>query len=237
MAAFLLLLLVNFVAKNTIGRSWYYLTTRERRHLRWVTIILRVLRVREADIIDPDRRREVCALIAEIVDDYRADWTAQTRGRNLSGLTWRGVVEIDVRRNLASDGHAAATMAALGVDTGSLATDERLIVVHVHLVLDGAGRAADGDLDGEGWAGHVGCVLRATWMGPWRVLIKGLRTDQTVPEAVTRLHGYCHKDRRQYATGGLGDTPVRYGDHYEWSWTRLVSEAYAGLNRELRSRR
>ncbi len=211
--------------------------SRERRHLRWATIILRVLRVREADIIDPDRRHEVCALIAEIVDDYRSDWTAQTRGRNLSGLTWRGVVEIDVRRDLASDGHASATMTALGVDTGSLAADERLIVVHVHLVLDGSGRASEDDLDGEDWAGHVGRVLRAAWRGPWRVVIKGLRTDQTVQEAVTRLHGYCQKDRRQYATGGLGDAPTRYGDAYEWSWSRFVTVAYAGINRELRSRR
>lgn len=226
------------MAKNTLGKSWSYLTTSERRHLRWVTIILKVLRVREADITDIDRRREVCAEIAEIVADFRGDWTAQTRGRNLSGLRWRGVVEIDVRRHVTADGHAAATMAALGVDTASLAADERLVVVHVHLVVDGAGRASDDDSDGTAWADHVGRILRSVWMGPWRVLLKPLRSDQTVAEAVERLHGYCHKDRRQYvAAGGLGDAPTRYGDAYEWSWTRLVSSAYAGINRELRSRR
>lgn len=225
------------MAKITLGKSWSYLTTRERRHLRWLTIILKVLRVREADIIDPDGRRKVCAEIAKIAADYRREWTGMARGRSLSGLRWRGVIEIDIRRHVAEGGHSAATMAALGADTAALAADERLVVVHVHLVVDGAGRAADDDLDGSGWADEVGDVLRSIWRAPWGVHITGLRTDQTVPEAVERLYGYCAKDRRQYATGGLGGAVTKYGDAYEWSWTRLVTAAYAGIDRELRSRR
>lgn len=230
---------MTFVAeKYSVGRSWHYLKQYDRRHIRWATIIIKVLRIKEADVLDPDRRRELLDLVAEIVADFRSDWTGQTRGRNLSGLTWRGAIELDLRSAVAARSHAEATLASLNVDTSPLAADERFLIVHAHLVLEGSGRAADDDLDGEHWTNHVRSVLKATWVGPWRVLVKGLRKDQSVPEAVWNLYNYTHKRLYRYtAAGGLGDERTKFGPYYERPWLRFIVDAYGVFNDELRSRR
>lgn len=204
--------------------------------MRWVTIIIGAIRVTQSDIDSDAKRQVICAEVAEMVSGYRATWTGLSRGRRLSGATWRGSVEIDLRRAIEPGGHCQSTLASIGVDASPLGPDERILIVHAHLVL-AADALASGDTGGEVWADAVRQTMRDAWPGRWRVVAKGLWADQPVRQAITRLYGYVHKRRLQYADGGWGDVPTRFGSLYEPPWYRLVSDAYRGMETELRSRR
>lgn len=230
--------------KQTLERSWYYLVDpnreRERRTLRWVTVIIGALRLRRADVWHQEGRLATIAEVARMAAEYRSTWTGLTRGRHLSGMTWRGALELAVERQIEPGSHCATTLAAMGVDASPLAPDERLIVVHAHLVLavDDVEAIVD-ELDGERWADHVRGVLKQAWPGPWRTLVKSLRADQSVRTAITRLCSYCHKQVTRYVENGTGygDVPTRYADHYEPAWRLLVRQTYRAIDVELRSRR
>jgi hypothetical protein len=196
--------------------------------------------LRQADVWHREGREIIIAEIARMVAEYRATWTGLTRGRHLSGMTWRGCVEIGLERQIEPGSHCAATLTAMGVDASPLASDERIVIVHAHLVLaaDDVDAIVD-ELAGERWADHVRGVLRQAWPGPWRVLVKGLRVDQTVRTAITRLCGYAHKKVLRYVElgTGWGDVPTRYAGSFEPEWLRLVAQTYRVVDVELRSKR
>jgi hypothetical protein len=87
-----------------LGRSWECLPKRDRDHLRWCTIIIGVIRVREPELRDSDRVQEIGDQVSTMVTDFRRRWLGITRGRHLSGLLVRGAFELDLKRAITPDG-------------------------------------------------------------------------------------------------------------------------------------
>ncbi|WP_375276304.1 hypothetical protein [Methylorubrum thiocyanatum] len=232
LAAFILLLVWIMSKKDIVGRSWKYLLKRDRDHLRWTTIIIGVIRVRESDARNPDRVKEISDQAAEMIAGFRRSWLGITRGRHLAGLVWRGVFELELKREVAPEGHHHATLESMGCDMEPLADDERYLIVHTHFVV-----AFPDELDGENFADELRSVVQSIWTGKWQTQVKGLHAKKTVAESITNLYSYSYKRRLQYSTGGLGDVPVKFGDGYGWLWSRFVLKVYDSFVFEFRSKK
>lgn len=220
--------------KYTVGRSWECLTKRDRDHLRWTTIIIGVIRVNGSDAKNPVRVKEISDQVAEMIAGFRQRWLGATRGRRLSGLLWRGVFELELKRAINPEGHHHATFESMNCDASPLNDDERFLVVHTHFVV-----AFPEHTNGAESADELRAVIQGIWSGRWQTQVKGLydESKQTVPEAITNLYTYSYKRRLQYSTGGLGDVPVKFGDAYGWLWSRFVLKVYKGFVFEFRSKR
>lgn len=217
---------------NTVGRSWKCLLNHDRDHLRWTTIIIGVIRVRESDAKNPDRVKEISDQSAEMISGFRRSWLGITRGRHLAGLVWRGVFELELKREIDPEGHHHATLASMGCDMEPLAEDERYLIVHTHFVV-----AFPDELDGETSADELRRVVQGIWTGKWQTQVKGLHAKKLVTKSITNLYSYSYKRRLQYSTGGLGDVPVKFGDGYGWVWSKFVLKVYEGFVFEFRSKK
>lgn len=167
-----------------------------------------------------------------MVNGFRRQWLGITRGRHLSGLIWRGIFELELKREVDPDGHHHATLESMGCDMTPLASDERYLIVHTHFVV-----ALPGELDGASSADELRQVIQGIWTGKWQTQVKSLYARLPVAESITNLYSYCYKNRLQYSTGGLCDVPVKYGDLYGWLWSRFVLNVYDSFTREFRSKR
>lgn len=220
-----------------LGRSWFYFTQIEKRSLRFVTVIIGAVRLRESDLEDPALVEKIVISVDDMFEQFRRDWTGLTRGRHLKGYTWRGEFELDLRRGDLGE-HCRATLAAVECDVSPLAKDERVLIVHVHLVLEASKVIGPEDVTGDGWADKVREHLRGAWPGSRRTQVKGLYEGQTVRMAVKKIHGYVRKREMCYSTGGFNDEPTKFEEPYEIVWERLVKCCYNGLVKgsEFRSR-
>lgn len=220
-----------------LGRSWKYLTTCEKHHLRMITIIIGAIRATEIEINDQVRKHEIIADAIKMVAQFRADWVGLGRSRRMVGFTHRGEFEIDIKRDLAPGSHIHETLGSIGCNTSPLGAGERILVIHVHLVLDATAVADAGDVDGEMWTNKVRDIMLTTWPGTRRTQAKALYAKQTVLVAVRKIYGYCKKRRYEYSTGGYGDVPTKYVAPYEWIWRRLLIKIYASTKTEFRSKK
>ncbi|GEL44794.1 hypothetical protein MEX01_53850 [Methylorubrum extorquens] len=191
-----------------------------------------MIRVRESDAQNPHRVREISDQAAEMISGFRRSWLSITRGRHLAGLLWRGVFELELKREIVPDGHHHATLASMGCDMEPLDEDERYLIVHTHFVV-----AFPDELDGTNCADELRRVVQGIWTGKWQTLVKGLYADPSVSENITNLYSYSYKRRLEYSTGGLGDVPVKFGEGYGWLWSKFVLKVYEGFVFEFRSKK
>lgn len=220
--------------KNDIelGRSWKCLLNRDRDHLRWCTIIIGAIRIRESEIGDSDRVGEIGIQVSDMVDGFRRSWLGITRGRQLRWLLVRGAFEIDLRRSFTPDGHHHATLVGMGCDAAPLDANERFLIVHVHFVT-----LFPDEVDGDESADALRHVVQNVWTAKWQTQVKGLYVDPPVDESIQKLYSYTHKRRLEYSTGGMGDVPTKFGEKYEWIWSKFVLKMYSSFNSEFRSKR
>ena len=210
--------------KYSLSPSWRCFLSYPKSELTWVTVIIGAIRVNE---YDRPHRKANQQQVRAMLDAFRADWVGMTRSRAVPGMMWRGFYELALVEQIRDRSHHSALFEDLGQDVSALVPDERMLVVHVHLVavLDGN----DPDC--------LRSTLRDYWPGRWRTQVKGLYDHQTVSEAVTSLWKYSSKNVSSYSRGGLNDEKVKYYKPYDASWSLYVQSLYNSIGREFRSKK
>lgn len=207
-----------------LAPSWRGLATQAHADCRFVTIIIGAIRVNDLDMRDPS---SVSQVVEGMIAGFRRDWSGLTKGRAFPGLWWRGQFELELHREIPRESHREALLKDLGLDVPALGRDERVLVVHVHLVA-----VLPPGIDAD----DLRARFTRTWPGRWRTEVKGLYAHQTTEEAVTRLCSYVHKHRLEYSSGGLAGEPVRFEDAYGIGWGRFVNKVYRAFSRVFRSK-
>lgn len=190
--------------RKVVRSNYSALSRAPRKRLRWVTVILGVHVVRLSD--------DVAARVADTVEGLRKEWRncAMRSGTIKRGTRWSGVVEIDlVHPNLLGGAAKRDLIGALaGVDPAALTADQRVIVVHLHAVVDCKGHQSPDAFVKD---------IRATWAGPRRVHAASIHSDGTVADQLDRLASYSTKLRLQYSQSWEGK-PTRYFVAFEPAW-------------------
>lgn len=114
-----------------LAPSWRGLATQAHADCRFVTIIIGAIRVNDLDMRDPS---SVSQVVEGMIAGFRRDWSGLTKGRAFPGLWWRGQFELELHREIPRESHREALLKDLGLDVPALGRDERVLVVHVHLV-------------------------------------------------------------------------------------------------------
>lgn len=201
--------------KPAIGASWRRLLAHDRDDLLFSTVIVDAIPAPlnpDYDTLKPVVERQI--------NLFRDHWRDLVR-RRLPGLIWRGAVEFDLCRRDQIRDQRADLFADLGVTDA-----DRVLVPHVHAVL----------IKGVHTTDRINDELRRAFRGRRRVLNKALHQNQSVEKALENLHGYVHKQRLQYATGGCGDVPTKFAESYELPWLRVVGRLYRELDCRFRSK-
>ncbi|NIX75316.1 hypothetical protein [Microvirga terricola] len=198
--------------RTTVDAAYLTMARTQRERLRWITLIMAVRVVRLGD----DLSDEVIKIIEQLTDELRA--CAMMSGYLKRGTRWAGVVEIDLvhPKLLGSETKRDLIGTLAGVDPNSLAPDQRLIVVHLHAVVDCKGHAKPDLLVRD---------MRKCWPGPRRVHSASIWEDGTVAENLTRLASYSTKLWSYYSEAWEGRPTRRLMDREpEWdAWMdRLI---------------
>jgi hypothetical protein len=155
------------------------------------------------------------AAVGAAVDDMRSAWRKRVKQR-LPGLRWRGAFEIDLLHPMSVKRrpHKVRLLEDLGVDVQALGVDHRILLPHVHAVMD----------VGQYRSEEVSEELRVPFRGHWRVLSKPLWTAGTVINNLSNLAGYSTKFVFRYSNGYI-DERTKYGDPFESEWEQVVVHA------------
>lgn len=102
-------------------------------------------------------------------------------------------------------------MPVLGVDVGTVATEKRILIPHLHCVVDRSGHGS----------ARLADQMRAEFPGPWRTLVKPLFTDRSLRDNLESLARYCTKMKVAYSDAWTGRT-TKYVDTYEADWVDTV---------------
>lgn len=200
---------------SRIGASWRCLLGCDRDDLLFSTVIIDAMPAP----LEPDFDT-LKPIVERQINVFRSRWSDVVR-RRLPGLLWRGAIEFDLCRRDQIRDQRADLFADLGVTDA-----ERVLVPHVHAVLVRGLHTTD----------RINDELRRSFRGRRRVLNKVLHQHQSVEKALENLHGYVHKQRLQYADGGCGDAPTKYGESYELPWVRVVGRLYREVDCGFRSK-
>lgn len=133
--------------------------------------------------------------------------------RKLPGIRARGIHEIDV---LTSNGcklapHKSETVEALGVRIEDVSDDERIMLIHLHCVIDRGPHSEE----------MVTHQLRAEFQGVRRVMGKPLSDERSVSENLRRLAGYSTKLKAAYCDS-WGGRVTKFGTAYEPQWKTSI---------------
>lgn len=190
--------------RKVVRSNYSALSRAPRERLRWVTVILSVHVVRLSD--------DIAARVADTVEGLRKEWRncAMRSGTIKRGTRWSGVVEIDLVHPDLLGGAAKRDLigALAGVDPTTLTANQRVIVVHLHAVVDCKGHQSPDAFIKD---------IRATWAGPRRVHAVSIWTTGTVAEELDRLASYSTKLRLQYSQSWEGKN-TRYYMAFEPAW-------------------
>jgi hypothetical protein len=186
-----------------------------RERLRWITLILAVRVIRLGD----DPAHEVANIIEQLPDELRA--CAMASGFIKRGTRWAGVVEIDLLHPRLLGGAVKRDLISLlaGVDPDTLTPDQRVIVVHLHGVIDCKGHLTPDKFlkDARRW-----------WPGARRVHSASIWTEGTVTENLERLASYSTKLRFQYSQSWDG-TKTKFFMPYEPAWKAWMHRLHDNL--------
>jgi hypothetical protein len=185
-----------------------------RDRLRWITLILAVRVVRLSD----DPADQVISIIEQLPDELRA--CAMRSGFLKRGTRWAGVVEIDLVCPRMLGGGAKRDLIGVlaGIDPDTLTPDQRLIIVHLHAVVDAKGHATPDKFVAD---------MRKCWPGPRRVHSASIWTEGTVAENLERLASYSTKLWNHYSEAWEGRPTRRLmAREPEWTaWMRRLHDA------------
>lgn len=191
-----------------------------REALFWTTVII------DARVVDADENAtEIATGIAEQVRAFRAQWRATLKANGQvgrDGTRWAGVVEIAALhpRLMRGEKKRRLLREAFGVEV-ALADSQRVLVTHLHVVLDVRGHR------GRQWRKDLG----ERWEGPWRVHSKPLFRTGTVKCNLERLASYSTKLDFRYSEAWEGRRTKLYMP-MELEWRRVVEGCYAAIGLE-----
>ena len=176
----------------------------------WMTIIGAAIVVRPGDHTHA---------VAEIIEGIERQIAKRCRSK-LPGMRLRGAHEIDVmaRSALRCAPHKRALISALGVDVDAIEPDQRVLVVHLHCVIDRADHSAD----------KVSQHFRAAFPGSYRTMAKPLESDKNVGDNLTQLAKYCTKFKVAYSDSWC-DRKTRYAGRYEDEWVDTIAFTIQGI--------
>jgi hypothetical protein len=200
--------------RQSVTADYLTMARAPRDRLRWTTLILAVRVVRISD----DPSAEVIRIIQQLPDELRA--CAMLSGYLKRGTRWAGVVEIDLVHPRLLGGAAKRELIGVlaGIDPDTLTADQRLIIVHLHAVVDSKGHARPDKLADD---------LRKCWPGPRRVHSASIWTDGTVAENLERLASYSTKLWNHYSEAWEGRATRRLmAREPEWTaWMHRLHDA------------
>ncbi|WP_148207446.1 hypothetical protein [Paramagnetospirillum magneticum] len=205
-------------SKSKLPRSWQFFRSVERSKLAFATIIISGIRVSQSA-----SEAEIESKIGAEIELFKSDWASLTKSRRLPGLRFRGAFEFDLSRSRDVHGHRESLFSDMGVQP--LVGDDIIINLHVHMLI--ACSRCDAD--------NLSEELRRKWPGRWRVVVKSLFENQSTDEAVSNIYGYINKQICRYASGGIGDIPVTFGNDWEPVWLKKIGRLYKCMSLEFRS--
>ncbi|WP_461653606.1 hypothetical protein [Methylorubrum aminovorans] len=194
----------------------------------WVTVVIDSFIVTLDDDVSVRVRDAVTAYHAERRSAYRRSGRIS---RNPRGQTrWSGCIEIDlIPAKLARmcSRSKSSLLAELGVDVTALRSDQYVLVVHEHALVDHRGHASADAFKRD---------LRAAWPGCRRVHTTELHQTGTVAENVARLAAYGSKFCFRHGVAWDGRRTQFMGD-YSPEWREYVRRVYetVGIYRLLNS--
>lgn len=188
-----------------------------RSDLRWVTVVHGAFVVRPGDDTAAQMRDAVAHLGAEWREVLMEGGRIR---RDPRGYTrWTGVVELDLLHpRMLCSRMKNELLAGFGVDSESISIEERVVVLHTHMIIDGRGHRSWSDMDRD---------LRSRWSdGPRQVHFAKIHECGTVSENIDRLAGYSTKFRFAYSRGWLDRKTEYLKSEFEPEWREYLENAY-----------
>jgi len=184
--------------------------------LGFATVIVGGLRV-----ADPSQSDHYLAWTRRQIAEFRAGYRARAL-KWLPGIRWRGAFEVDLLHPDHMGPQRLTTLASMGLQLDGFADTDRVILPHLHAVID------LGEYDRD----RVVAQLKAEYPGPWRVHMTGLHTDKPVALNLELIAGYVTKQWFSYAKSyeGVRTKAIR---PYEPEWRDCMLQVVGGLGYDL----
>lgn len=205
--------------RDAVATTFAVFRRTPREMLRFVTTVIYAAVVGLGDDVGPRVRDET--------DQYHAKRRAVLMehgkiSRNPHGQTrWAGVIELDLLHPwVVCSAMKQELLNVFGIDVGAVRSDQRILVIHEHAVID--------------FRGHVSVNvvlrdLRAAYPGPRRVHAATIYTEGTVQQQLKNLAGYVTKHVHRYSSAWEG-TKTTYHSNYESKWRDFILNIYAAIN-------
>lgn len=196
--------------KRDARREFLALNRVPHKRLAWLTILI------GAKVVNRGPQSQV---VAPMLDEFRRKFVSRC-GWGLPGIRVRGVFEIDIlhRFQAGDKTHKQAALNAMGVDVSLVRSDQRILVPHLHAVVDLRQFSRK----------HFTNCLTVEFPGSWRVLAKPLLQDGTVRENLTNLASYSSKLKVAYSDSAP-DRATRFDNLYEPEWKNALQEMIEGV--------
>ena len=181
--------------------------------LSWLTIIGEPL------VVEPGDHGEA---VAQRLRGMERKLIARCR-RSLPGMKIRGVHEVDVLAPSAcrTGRHQADLLRSLGVDVATVASEHRILIPHLHCIVDRADHTPE----------RLADEMKAEFPGPWRTLAKPLHADSSLRSNLESLSSYSTKMKVAYSDAWAGRT-TKYADVYEPAWVDTVRSILISIGLE-----
>jgi hypothetical protein len=183
---------------------------------RLVTVIIGAVKVKSTD--------DVADIVAGEMAKFKSEFRdcAMLHGFLKRGTRWAGVIEIDLAHPSFLKAQKRKLLRCFGVD--DIAPDERVIIVHLHAVIDFRGHASPDVLLRD---------LRKTFPGHNRIDARRMHTDKTMTQNLERIADYCTKHMRAYSVWGEEeDGRTRFYNENEPEWRTWMDRLYASISLE-----
>gem|GEM_PF-2875151 len=194
-----------------------------RKDLRFVTPIIAAYVVRTTD----DITGQISAAVLKFQEMWRVATMKSGFIRREAGrrrTRWAGAIEVDLLHpRLLGGERKRAFLEAQGIEPDMITSDQRVVVLHAHVVVDCRGHASPDALVAD---------LRASWPGPYRVVAKPILDEATVGDQVDRLLNYASKRRLRYSEAWAG-ARTRYTVVIEQPWKKFLTAIYESLGEAL----
>lgn len=180
---------------------------------RFVTVIITAIKVKLTD----DVATAVAAEIAKFAPAFRG--CAMLNGFLKRGTRWAGVIEIDLAHPAFLKAQKRRLLQNFGID--DIAAHERVIIIHLHAVVDFRGHASPDVLMRD---------LRRAFPGPNRVDARAMHKDKTMTQNLERIADYCTKQMRAYSVWGEEDGGrTRFFNENEPEWRAWLDRLYTDI--------
>lgn len=196
--------------RERVDRAYKRLSRVPEDRMMWMTIIGAAL------VVTPgDHSFEIEKAIADLERKLRARCR-----RKLPRMRIRGVHEVDVVAPTTGllGAYKTQTISGLGIDLGAVRGDERVLLVHLHCLID----------HGPYTAAVVIDELRAEYPGSRRIMGKPLDQARSPAENVERLASYSSKLKVAYCQTWDG-RGTKFGEIYEDVWLDTIIQTISGV--------